>query len=130
MKRIPIEDLPTPSVLVDLDVDAVSKTLSSDALRPRPGGYGQVLGRASRLEKLSEEHGVPAVEPGERFRVGERVRLLPNHARAVANLHDRLVGTSGGRVEAVLPVAARGLVCQLPALTGRPRARRGERGRG
>jgi len=91
-------------------VDAGSKTLSSDALRPRPGGYGQVLGRSSRLAKLSEEHGVLAVEPGERFRVGDRVRLLPNHACVVANLHDRLIGTSGGRVEAVLPVAARGLV--------------------
>jgi D-serine deaminase-like pyridoxal phosphate-dependent protein len=69
-----------------------------------------VLGRSSRIEKLSEEHGVLAVEPGERFHVGDRVRILPNHACVVANLHDRLIGTSGGRVEAVLPVAARGLV--------------------
>jgi D-serine deaminase-like pyridoxal phosphate-dependent protein len=91
-------------------VDAGSKTLSSDALRPRPGGYGQVLGRRSRLEKLSEEHGVVVVESGEAFRVGERVRILPNHACVVANLHDRLIGTSGDRVEAVLPVAARGRV--------------------
>ncbi len=51
-----------------------------------------------------------AVERGESFRVGERVRILPNHACVVANLHDRLVGTSGDRVEAVLPVAARGRV--------------------
>jgi D-serine deaminase-like pyridoxal phosphate-dependent protein len=91
-------------------VDAGSKTLSSDALRPRPGGYGQVLGRKTRVAKLSEEHGLLAVEPGERFRVGERVRLLPNHACVVVNLHDRLMGVSQGRVEAVLPVAARGLV--------------------
>ena len=91
-------------------VDAGSKTLSSDPLRPRPGGYGQVLGRASRLDKLSEEHGVVAVAEGESFRVGERVRLLPNHACVVANLHDRLVGVSGDRVEAVLPVSARGRV--------------------
>jgi D-serine deaminase-like pyridoxal phosphate-dependent protein len=91
-------------------VDAGSKTLSSDPLRPRPGGYGQVLGRTTRVVKLSEEHGVLAVEPGERFRVGDRVRLLPNHACVVANLHDRLIGVSNGRIEAVLPVAARGLV--------------------
>jgi len=91
-------------------VDAGSKTLSSDPLRPHAGGYGRVLGRASRIETLSEEHGVIAVLPGESFRVGERVRLLPNHACVVANLHDRLVGVSGNQVEAVLNVSARGRV--------------------
>ena len=91
-------------------VDAGSKTLSSDPLRPRPGGYGQLLDRRSRIEKLSEEHGVIAVADGESFRVGERVRILPNHACVVANLHDRLIGVSGGRVESVLTVAARGRV--------------------
>jgi D-serine deaminase-like pyridoxal phosphate-dependent protein len=91
-------------------LDAGSKTLSSDPLRPRPDGYGQVLGRRSRVDKLSEEHGVVAVAEGESFRVGERVRVLPNHACVVANLHDTLVGVSGDRVEAVLEVAARGRV--------------------
>jgi D-serine deaminase-like pyridoxal phosphate-dependent protein len=91
-------------------VDAGSKTLSSDPLRPKPGGYGRVLGHASRLEKLSEEHGVIAVAEGDAFRVGDRVRILPNHACVVANLHDRLVGVSGDRVETVLDVAARGRV--------------------
>ena len=91
-------------------IDAGSKTLSSDPLRPKPGGYGRLLGRASRIEKLSEEHGVIAVAPGEVFRVGERVRILPNHACVVANLHDRLVGISGGRIETILDVKARGRV--------------------
>jgi D-serine deaminase-like pyridoxal phosphate-dependent protein len=91
-------------------VDAGSKTLSSDPLRPTAGGYGQLLGRASRIEKLSEEHGVVAVVPGETFRVGERVRILPNHACVVANLHDRLIGVSGDKVETILYVAARGRV--------------------
>jgi len=91
-------------------VDAGSKTLSSDPLRPKPQGYGRVLGRSSYVEKLSEEHGMLAVAAGETFRVGERVRLLPNHACVVANLHDRLIGVSQGTVEAVLQVAARGRV--------------------
>ena len=102
-----VVSVPAPDRAV---VDAGSKTLSSDPLRPRAGGYGQVLGRASRIEKLSEEHGVIAVAAGDVFRVGERVRILPNHACVVANLHDRLVGVSGGRVETVLDVAARGRV--------------------
>jgi len=91
-------------------VDAGSKTLSSDPLRPVAGGYGQILGRRSRIDKLSEEHGVVAVVEGEAFRVGERVTILPNHACVVANLHDRLVGVSRGRVEALLRVEARGRV--------------------
>jgi len=42
--------------------------------------------------------------------VGERVRILPNHACVVANLHDRLIGVSGDKVETILYVAARGRV--------------------
>ena len=102
-----VVSVPAPDRAV---VDAGSKTLSSDTLRPHPGGYGQVIGRVSRIEKLSEEHGVIAVAPGETFRVGDRVGILPNHACVVANLHDRLIGVSGGRVETVLTVAARGRV--------------------
>jgi D-serine deaminase-like pyridoxal phosphate-dependent protein len=102
-----VVSVPAPDRAV---VDAGSKTLSSDPLRPLPGGYGQLRGRSSRIEKLSEEHGVVAVAEGESFRVGERVRILPNHACVVANLHDCLVGVSGDRVETILLVAARGRV--------------------
>jgi D-serine deaminase-like pyridoxal phosphate-dependent protein len=102
-----VVSVPAPGRAV---LDAGSKTLSSDPLRPLPGGYGRLLGRQSRIERLSEEHGVVALADGEAFRVGERVRILPNHACTVVNLHDRLVGVSGERVEAVLRVAARGRV--------------------
>jgi len=91
-------------------VDAGSKTLSSDPLRPSGPGHGFVLGRRSRIARLSEEHGVIEVLPGEGFRVGERVRILPNHACVVSNLHDRLLGVRGDRVEGELAVAARGRV--------------------
>jgi D-serine deaminase-like pyridoxal phosphate-dependent protein len=91
-------------------LDAGSKTLSSDQLRPRPGGHGVLLGHRSRLTALSEEHGVIAVEPGDSFRVGERVRILPNHACVVANLHDRLWAVRGEKVEDELPVVARGRI--------------------
>lgn len=102
-----VVSVPAPGRAV---VDAGSKTLSSDPLRPRAGGHGRILGHLSRLEKLSEEHGVIAVDPGEVFRVGERVRILPNHACVVTNLHDRLWGVRGEQVEDELTVAARGRV--------------------
>ncbi|HSS43904.1 MAG TPA: alanine racemase, partial [Thermoanaerobaculia bacterium] len=91
-------------------LDAGSKTLSSDALRPQAGGHGFLLGYRSRIERLSEEHGVVAVAAGESFRVAERVRVLPNHACVVANLHDRIFGVRNGRVETEFRVAARGRV--------------------
>jgi D-serine deaminase-like pyridoxal phosphate-dependent protein len=91
-------------------LDCGSKTLSTDPLRPAPGGHGWILGRTSRLASLSEEHGVVRVEPGESFRVGERVRVLPNHACVVSNLHDRIVLARGDRVEGEWAVAARGRV--------------------
>ena len=91
-------------------VDAGSKTLSSDTLRPRPDGHGLILRSGSRLRSLSEEHGVLRVEAGDSFRVGDRVRILPNHACVVSNLHDRLHGVRGGRVETEFRIAARGRI--------------------
>jgi D-serine deaminase-like pyridoxal phosphate-dependent protein len=91
-------------------LDCGSKTLSSDPLRPRPDGHGWILGRKSRIDRLSEEHGVVRVERGETFRVGEKVRVLPNHACVVSNLHDRIVLVRGDRVEGEWAVAARGRV--------------------
>ncbi len=102
-----VVSVPVPDRAV---VDAGSKTLSSDPLRPRPGGHGFLLGRRSRIARLSEEHGVIAVEEGETFRVGEKLRILPNHACVVSNLHDRLFGIRNGRVETEFAVAARGRV--------------------
>jgi D-serine deaminase-like pyridoxal phosphate-dependent protein len=91
-------------------LDAGSKTLSTDTLRPQPNGHGLVLGTKSRIEKLSEEHGVVRVEAGDRFDVGQRVRILPNHACVISNLHDRLYGVRGDRLETEFTVAARGRV--------------------
>jgi D-serine deaminase-like pyridoxal phosphate-dependent protein len=102
-----VVSVPAPERAV---VDAGSKSLSSDPLRPRAGGHGWILGRESRVQRLSEEHGVIGVVPGESFRVGERVRIVPNHACPVSNLFDRVFAVRNGRVEAVWPVAARGRV--------------------
>ena len=91
-------------------LDSGSKTLALDMTRPKPDGYGLVIGTESRLSGLSEEHGVVAVAEGDAFKVGQRVRVLPNHACVVSNLHDRVYGIRGETVEAVFEVAARGCV--------------------
>ncbi len=91
-------------------IDAGSKTLSRDPLAPRGGGFGWIAGRRSRVETLTEEHGVLHVAAGESFRVGERVRVVPNHCCVVVNLHDHLYGVRGERLECELAVDARGRV--------------------
>jgi D-serine deaminase-like pyridoxal phosphate-dependent protein len=102
-----VVSVPAPGRAV---LDAGSKTLSNDPLRPRAEGFGWVLGGKSRLARLSEEHGVIAVAPGETFHVGQRVRVLPNHTCVVSNLHDFVTAVRGERVEGRLRVAARGCV--------------------
>jgi len=102
-----VVSVPAPGRAV---LDAGSKTLSTDPLRPHVGGHGWVLGTKSRLARLSEEHGVIDVAPGDAFHVGQRVRVLPNHACVVSNLHDFVTAVRGERVEGHIPIAARGCV--------------------
>jgi D-serine deaminase-like pyridoxal phosphate-dependent protein len=102
-----VVSVPAPDRAV---LDAGSKTLSQDIMRPRANGHGLILGTRTRLQSLSEEHGVARVEDGDSFRVGDGVHVLPNHACVVSNLHDRLYGIRAGRVETEFRIAARGRV--------------------
>ncbi|HZJ72422.1 MAG TPA: alanine racemase, partial [Planctomycetota bacterium] len=102
-----VVSVPAPGRAV---LDAGSKTLSSDPLRPRPDGHGLVLGTRSRVQRLSEEHGVIDVAPGDSFRVGQKVRVLPNHACVVSNLHDHVWVIRGDDIVDRWAVAARGRV--------------------
>jgi len=91
-------------------LDAGSKTLSSDPMGLE--GHGVILEYPqTTLPAMSEEHGhLDVSRSNARPRIGERVTIVPNHACAVSNLHDRVYGVSGGRVERVFAVAARGRV--------------------
>jgi D-serine deaminase-like pyridoxal phosphate-dependent protein len=88
-------------------LDAGSKTLSSD---PGPAaGHGVVLeAQASSIERLSEEHAVVALAPGERLELGQEVRIVPNHVCVVVNLADELVVHGEGVGPVAWPVDARG----------------------
>jgi D-serine deaminase-like pyridoxal phosphate-dependent protein len=60
------------------------------------------------LERLSEEHGIMSLGPDEDLEIGDRVRLIPNHACAVVNLFDRAYGIRNGEVVEEFQIAARG----------------------
>jgi D-serine deaminase-like pyridoxal phosphate-dependent protein len=58
---------------------------------------------------MSEEHGVLDLSHTDwRPRVGDRVRLVPNHVCIVVQQFDEIVGVRGDWVETSWPVAARG----------------------
>jgi D-serine deaminase-like pyridoxal phosphate-dependent protein len=58
---------------------------------------------------MSEEHGLLDLSQTDwRPRVGDRVRIVPNHVCVSVNLHERVWGVRGDSVETDWPVAARG----------------------
>ncbi len=95
---------PTPTRAI---LDSGSKALSSDLLGLPD--HGELVGiPGARVTALSEEHGKVELSGGARLAVGDRVRVLPDHACVVTNLFDEVYLISGDRVVDILPVAARG----------------------
>jgi len=94
-------------------IDGGSKAFSADRGahgKEMASGYGIVLGKKATLARLSEEHGILSLDPDEDLEIGERVRVIPNHACAVVNLFDRAYGMSNGEVVEEFQIAARGKV--------------------
>jgi D-serine deaminase-like pyridoxal phosphate-dependent protein len=71
-------------------------------------GFGIVLGKQAILARLSEEHGILTLDPKVDLDIGEKVRIIPNHACAVVNLFDRAYGIRNGAVVEEFKIAARG----------------------
>ena len=63
------------------------------------------------VERFSEEHGHLNVERSERrYRVGDRLSIIPNHVCTTVNMHDEIYGVRGDQVETVWRVEGRGKV--------------------
>jgi D-serine deaminase-like pyridoxal phosphate-dependent protein len=91
-------------------VDAGSKALSREEIRGSDApGFGALLDRPDIVVKgLSEEHGILDLSQTEwRPRVGDHVRIVPNHVCVSVNLHDRLWALRDGCIEACWPIRAR-----------------------
>ena len=92
-------------------VDAGSKALSKELHDTAGVGYAALVGRPEvRVAALSEEHGVLDLTGTDwRPRVGELVRLLPNHVCVSVNLQDRVIVHEGEHWE-TWPLEGRGRV--------------------
>jgi D-serine deaminase-like pyridoxal phosphate-dependent protein len=94
-------------------LDGGSKTFSSDRLLTgEHTGYGVVVEDPdATFFGLSEEHGHLDITHSRRsYRLGERLRVIPNHVCTTINMHDTVYGVRGESVETVWTVSARGCV--------------------
>ncbi|MHB2165362.1 D-TA family PLP-dependent enzyme [Alsobacter sp. R-9] len=91
-------------------LDAGSKTLSSDT--GGLDGFGLILEHPqAQIARFAEEHGFLDLSAcNDRPKVGDVVRIVPNHACACVNLHDRVVAVRGDEIVGEWPIAARGTV--------------------
>jgi D-serine deaminase-like pyridoxal phosphate-dependent protein len=93
-------------------IDAGTKALGREPMRGTDGaeGFGCVQDRREVIVKgMSEEHGMLDLSRTSwRPRVGDRVRIIPNHVCIVVHLNDVITGIRGDIVETTWPVSARG----------------------
>ena len=91
-------------------IDAGSKALTSDLLGLT--GYGALRGAPDAVVyNVSEEHGfVDVSKLAAPPKIGDRVRIVPNHVCPVSNLFDRVVIIDGDTVLGSVQVDARGMV--------------------
>lgn len=83
-------------------VDAGLKALSVDS------GLPLVVDDGAEYLGASDEHGVLRVDDQSRFKLGDKIRLIPGHCDPTVNLYDWIVGYRGNGVECVWPIVARG----------------------
>jgi D-serine deaminase-like pyridoxal phosphate-dependent protein len=103
-------------------IDAGAKALGREPVRGVAGeGFGCLWNDPAVIVKsMSEEHGILDLSRSTwRPRVGERVRVVPNHVCIVVHLADVVFGVREGAVVSSWPVAARGRGHQVLADLGR-----------
>jgi D-serine deaminase-like pyridoxal phosphate-dependent protein len=92
-----------------LVLDSGSKALAAERLTPLSQGFGLIEGHPElTVERLYEEHAIVRIDGPCAIEVGARVRVVPNHACAAANLHTELLVLDDEQIVDRWPVEARG----------------------
>jgi len=91
-------------------VDAGSKSMASDCPF-EDKSFGEILGRPEiRFVGASEEHGQLMAEGRHGLKVGDKLRIIPNHACTCVNMHDTMTAFRGETVAAEWNIACRGRI--------------------
>ncbi len=94
-------------------IDAGSKSLSSDQGahgNKTLTGYGKIIGKKSKLARLSEEHGIIERKDEEPFKIGEKIRIIPNHACATNAMFEKAYLVDCGKVTSEIDIEAIGKI--------------------
>ncbi|MGA9856823.1 MAG: alanine racemase [Solirubrobacteraceae bacterium] len=90
-------------------LDAGSKALAAERLTPRTDGFGFVADHPElSVVRLYEQHAIVHSDRPCRLTVGERVRVVPNHACTAANLHREAVIVEQDEIVATWSIGAAG----------------------
>src|SRR5207302_1498355 len=96
---------PAPDRLI---LDCGSKALAAERMTGLTRGFGAVEDHPElRVERLYEEQAIVYTDEPSDIPIGARVRVVPNHACAAANLHSRMLVVDEGTVVDAWPVATR-----------------------
>jgi D-serine deaminase-like pyridoxal phosphate-dependent protein len=90
-------------------LDAGSKTLTADS-GALNDGFGLIQEHPeAKIKGFAEEHGfLDLSKCNARPKVGDVVRIIPNHVCVVVNMVDQMIAVRGGKIVDVIRVAARG----------------------
>ena len=90
-------------------IDAGSKVLTTDLFGLE--GHGHIIDHEHlTISNLSEEHACIVSDGPTGLFIGQKVRIIPNHACVVSNMVDEVVFIDGGKVLKSQTVVARGKV--------------------
>jgi D-serine deaminase-like pyridoxal phosphate-dependent protein len=96
---------PAPDRLI---LDSGSKALAAERLSTLTPGFGRIEGHPGlRVDRLYEEQAIVHSEGPCEIPVGARLRVIPNHACAAANLHSQMLVVEREVVVDLWPVATR-----------------------
>jgi len=71
--------------------------------------YGMIIGKVnSKITRISEEHGI-IENPADSFYVGEKIRIIPNHACTVVNLFDNIYLADENKIITKYDIKGRGM---------------------
>jgi len=89
-------------------LDSGSKTLTADT--GGLDGFGLILEHPqARIKGFAEEHGfLDLAGLNNKPKIGDIVRVIPNHVCVVVNMVDQLIAVRDNEIVEVMPVAARG----------------------
>ena len=90
-------------------IDAGSKVLTSDLFGLT--GYGYIVGYPELvISHLSEEHGCIIGKKFTGLEIGQKIRIIPNHACVVSNMMDEVIFLRGQNFVKRQPILGRGKV--------------------